>query len=104
MMRDYVRFVILTTGRSGSTWLVEALNSHDEIVCFGSLFEVNADYVSFDTPGYDNFDAAAISQPFRAFSGSLSARAGAMTIPRRNGTAPLSASAVIRSVCPTWLR
>ena len=39
-MRDYVRFVILTTGRSGSTWLVEALNSHDEIVCFGSLFEV----------------------------------------------------------------
>jgi len=61
-MRDYRRFVILTTGRSGSTWLAEALNSHDEVVCFGSLFEVNADYVSFDSPGYDNFDDAAIAQ------------------------------------------
>ncbi len=56
-MSRYTRFVIVTAGRTGSTWLVDALGSHDEIVCFGSVFEVGADYVSFDVEGYDNFDA-----------------------------------------------
>jgi LPS sulfotransferase NodH len=60
-MQDYARFVIVTTGRSGSTWLVQALNSHSEVVCFGSPFEVGSDYVSFDVEGYDNFDARARS-------------------------------------------
>ena len=58
-MRDYTRFVIVTTGRSGSTWLVQALNSHSEVVCFGSPFEVGSDYVSFDVDGYDNHDSQA---------------------------------------------
>ena len=60
-MQDYARFVIVTTGRTGSTWLVEALNSHSEVVCFGSMFEVGSDYVSFDVERYDNFDSRARS-------------------------------------------
>ena len=60
-MQSYARFVIVTTGRSGSTWLVQALNSHSEVVCFGSPFEVGSDYVSFDVEHYDNFDTRARS-------------------------------------------
>ena len=60
-MRDYARFVVVTTGRSGSTWLVQALNSHSQVVCFGSPFEVGSDYVSFDVQHYDNFDSRARS-------------------------------------------
>ena len=54
---DYVRFIVLTAGRTGSMWLVEALNSHRQIICFGSVFEARADYVSFDVEGYDNLSA-----------------------------------------------
>lgn len=53
----YVRFIVLTAGRTGSTWLRQALNSHPEIVCFGNVFWASADYVSFDVDGYDNFSA-----------------------------------------------
>ncbi len=56
-MSEYTRFIVLTYGRSGSMWLVEALNSHPQIVCFGSVFEAGADFVSFDVAGYDNFSA-----------------------------------------------
>ncbi len=58
-MQDYTRFVIITTGRTGSTWMVQALNSHSAVVCFGSPFEVGSNYVSFDVEGYDNFDSQA---------------------------------------------
>lgn len=54
-MSDYTRFIVVTAGRTGSMWLVDALNSHPQIVCFGSVFEARADYVSFDVEGYDNF-------------------------------------------------
>ncbi len=33
-----VRFIILSTQRSGSTWLVESLTSHPSVVCHGELF------------------------------------------------------------------
>lgn len=54
-MDDYSRFLVLTTGRTGSMWLTDALNSHSQIICFGSVFEARADYVSYDVEGYDNF-------------------------------------------------
>lgn len=56
-MPDYRRFIVLTFGRTGSTWLVEAPNSHPRITCFGSVFEAGADFVSFDVDGYNNFSA-----------------------------------------------
>jgi LPS sulfotransferase NodH len=33
-----VRFVLLSTQRSGSTWVVEMLNSHPQVTCYGALF------------------------------------------------------------------
>ncbi|MDY7038162.1 MAG: sulfotransferase [Thermodesulfobacteriota bacterium] len=36
------KFIILTTQRTGSTWLVDMLNSHPEIITFSELFLENA--------------------------------------------------------------
>ena len=36
-------------------WLTDALNSHTQIICFGSVFEAGADFVSFDVAGHYNF-------------------------------------------------
>ena len=51
----YVRFIVLTAGRTGSTWLTQALNSHPEIVCFGDVFKVTVGRVGFGVDGYDDF-------------------------------------------------
>ena len=54
-MLGYCRLIVLTSGRTGSSWLTQALNSHPQIVCFGSVFGASTDFVSFDVDGYDNF-------------------------------------------------
>ena len=33
-----IRFVLLSTQRSGSTWVVDMLNSHPHVTCYGALF------------------------------------------------------------------
>ncbi len=33
-----VRFIVLSTQRSGSTWVVDMLNSHPQVTCYGALF------------------------------------------------------------------
>ena len=66
----YVRFIVLTAGRTGSTWLRQALNSHSEIVCFGDVFKVTVGRVGFGVDGYDDFstrDQALRGRDFRAF-------------------------------------
>jgi LPS sulfotransferase NodH len=32
------KFMVVSTQRSGSTWVVDLLNSHPEVVCYGALF------------------------------------------------------------------
>jgi len=36
--RDYTRFVILGRGRSGSNFLTSLLKSHNQVICFGEIF------------------------------------------------------------------
>ena len=49
--RDYQRFIILGTGRTGSNFLQSLLNSHSQIVAFGEIFQsydaIRWDYVSY---------------------------------------------------------
>ena len=66
----YVRFIVLTAGRTGSTWLTQALNSHPEIVCFGDVFKVSVGRVGFGVDGYDDFsaqDQALRKRDFKSF-------------------------------------
>src|SRR5688572_27130006 len=35
---DLRRFIVLSNPRSGSTWLIDLLNSHPDVVCFSELF------------------------------------------------------------------
>ncbi len=52
---DYVRFIILAGARTGSTMLVQALNSSSSITCFGEIFNSAVNFVPFNVEGYDNF-------------------------------------------------
>jgi Sulfotransferase family len=52
----YVRFLIVGDARTGSTLLVDALQSSPSIICFAELFNVGVDFVPFGVDGYDNFD------------------------------------------------
>jgi LPS sulfotransferase NodH len=54
--QGYVRFLIIGDARTGSTLLVDALQSSPAIVCFAELFNVGVDFVPFGVEGYDNFD------------------------------------------------
>ena len=56
-MAGYRRFLILSTARTGSTLLVQALNSHPAVRCFREVYNGRMDYVDFSLDGYDNFDA-----------------------------------------------
>lgn len=56
----YTRFIVLSKGRTGSTMLIEALNSHPHVRCFGSVFHRQHDFVDFSVPGYDNEDPAGL--------------------------------------------
>lgn len=55
MRQRPTRFVILTKSRSGSKWLVELLDSHDDIAVFGEVFggaRVRADYGAEGVPRF----------------------------------------------------
>jgi hypothetical protein len=52
---DYTRFVVLSHPRTGSTLLVQALNSNPGIVCLGEVFNWVHHYVGYDLKGYDNY-------------------------------------------------
>jgi hypothetical protein len=59
-MRSSRPFVILTAPRSGSAWLVDALNSHPRIAAYGELFVPGAHdregaYGSQDRPIFTNY-------------------------------------------------
>lgn len=50
---DYTKFIILTRSRSGSNYLVDLLNSHENIVCFNELFSRSGQTL-WGLPGYRN--------------------------------------------------
>lgn len=52
---DYIRFIVLAGARTGSTMLVQALNSSSHIRCFGEVFNADVDFIPFGVDGYDNF-------------------------------------------------
>lgn len=52
--KDYRRFIILTTARSGSNFLRGLLNSHSQVMAFGELFR-EMDSIGWDMPAYDQF-------------------------------------------------
>jgi LPS sulfotransferase NodH len=52
MTEPYVRFVILGHPRTGSTMLVQALNSNPALLCFGEVFNANTPSIHFDVPGF----------------------------------------------------
>jgi LPS sulfotransferase NodH len=54
----YVRFIVLGQGRTGSTMLVQALDSHPAILCFGEIFNASTPSISFGVPGYDRTPGA----------------------------------------------
>jgi hypothetical protein len=53
--RGYVPFIILSSGRSGSNLLVSLLRSDPEVICFGELLNVGADFIDFSAEGYDDY-------------------------------------------------
>lgn len=54
---DYVRFLVLGEARTGSSVLVQALNSSPHVRCFREVFNADVDFVDFQMDGYDNFSA-----------------------------------------------
>ncbi len=54
---DYIRFVLVCDARTGSTMLIQALNSNPHITCFGAIFNTIVDFVDFSVDGYDNSSA-----------------------------------------------
>jgi hypothetical protein len=57
-MASYRRFIILSEPRTGSSMLVQALNSSPQIVCFREVFNGRLDFIDFSMEGYDNFSSA----------------------------------------------
>lgn len=47
------RFVILGHGRTGSTLLVQALNSNAHLTCFGEIFNSAKASIEYGVPGYE---------------------------------------------------
>lgn len=52
----YRRFIVLTTPRTGSSFLRQLLRSHPRVVSFGEIFHPGK--VHFNTPGFDNKNKA----------------------------------------------
>lgn len=52
---DYTRFIILSLGRTGTNMLSQALNSSPRIVCFGDVFNPQADLVQLFVGTYERF-------------------------------------------------
>jgi LPS sulfotransferase NodH len=55
--RGVTRFIVLGDARTGSNLLVDALNSHPQIVCFREVLNYVQDFVDYGVPGYDDRDA-----------------------------------------------
>lgn len=53
-----LRFIVIGKGRSGTNLLVQALNSHPHVRCFGELFNWRRPSIDFGLPGYDGYNAA----------------------------------------------
>ena len=58
MASNYIPFVVIAGGRTGSTMLVRALNSSAHIRCFGEVFNAAVDFVPFGVEGFDDFRAS----------------------------------------------
>ncbi len=54
---SYVRFIVVGGPRTGSSMLVQALNSSPRITCFREVFNGRLDFVDFSVEGYDNFSS-----------------------------------------------
>jgi hypothetical protein len=50
--RDYSSFIVLGTGRTGSSLLVSSLRSHPAVLAFSEL--INPNEIQFNTPPFDN--------------------------------------------------
>ena len=58
----YVRFVVLSGARTGSTMLAHALNSHPQAMCFGELFNYTVKgAIDYIVDGYDKTDAEGLA-------------------------------------------
>ena len=53
--QDYTRFIILGRSRTGSNFLRGLLNSHDQVLVFGEIFQ-NKNTIGWAMPGYSNND------------------------------------------------
>jgi len=59
---SYVRFVLLSGARTGSTMLAHALNSHPQAMCFGELFNYTVKgAIDYIVEGYDKTDAGSMA-------------------------------------------
>jgi hypothetical protein len=70
----YVRFIILTYARTGSTMFAASLNSSPNIICFRELFNPIMDGIGFYVDGYDNSSAEDRALRDRDFKKFLQAR------------------------------
>lgn len=70
----YVRFIILTYARTGSTMFAASLNSSPNIICFRELFNPIMDGIGFHVDGYDNSSAEDRALRDRDFKRFLQAR------------------------------
>jgi LPS sulfotransferase NodH len=51
--KDYTRFIILGRSRTGSNFLRGLLNSHDQVVVYGEIFQ-NKNSIGWALPGFSN--------------------------------------------------
>ncbi len=54
MGRDYTRFLVLGEGRTGSNLLVQALNSHPNVVCYREVFNWTHKRIDYNVEGYED--------------------------------------------------
>ena len=52
----YKRFVVVATARTGSTFLINLLNAHSQVLAFGELFR-SPDTIGWDVPPYAGFES-----------------------------------------------
>lgn len=69
-----VRFLVLGDARTGTTMVLQALNSHPHIRCYRELFNSGQDLLQLSLHGYDNFSAADVRLRDRDAPGFLRTR------------------------------
>jgi LPS sulfotransferase NodH len=52
----YTRFVVVATARTGSTFLINLLNAHSQVLAFGELFR-SPESIGWDVPPYAGFES-----------------------------------------------